>query len=94
MFGRSIADTGLTMWGLFVAGVLAFIVGFRFDADALEVVLAIALLVLAAYSFSWIFITIGLVSNSAQARCWSASGSKFWRPVVSSAGSSARRRST
>jgi len=67
MFGRALADTALTMWGLFVAGVLAFIVGFRLNADALEVVLAVALLVVAAYSFSWIFITIGLVSSSAQA---------------------------
>src|SRR5436190_5763243 len=67
MFGRSIADTALTMWGLFVAGVLAFVVGFRLHADAPEVLLAVALLVVAAYSFSWIFITIGLVSSSAQA---------------------------
>jgi ABC-2 type transport system permease protein len=67
MFGRSIADTALTLWGIFVAGVLAFIVGFRLDADALDVVLAIALLVAATYSFTWIFITIGLVSSSAQA---------------------------
>jgi ABC-2 type transport system permease protein len=67
MFGRSLADTALIMWGLFVAGVLAFIVGFRFHADAPEVLLALALLVVAAYSFSWIFITIGLVSSSAQA---------------------------
>src|SRR5215831_5909441 len=54
MFGRSIADTALTMWGLFVAGVLAFIVGFRLHADAPEVLLALALLVVAAYSISWI----------------------------------------
>ena len=67
MFGRSIADTALTLWGLFVAGVLAFIVGFRLHADAPEVALALALLVLAAYSFSWVFITIGLTSKSAQA---------------------------
>jgi ABC transporter DrrB family efflux protein len=67
MFGRSIADTALTMWGLFVAGVLAFVVGFRLHSDALDVLLAVALLVVAAYSFSWIFITIGLVSSSAQA---------------------------
>jgi len=33
----------------------------------LDAVLAIALLVIAAYSFAWIFITIGLISNSAQA---------------------------
>src|SRR5205823_7929890 len=37
MFGRSIADTSLMLWGLFVAGVLAFIVGFRLQADALDV---------------------------------------------------------
>jgi ABC-2 type transport system permease protein len=67
MFGRSIADTALMLWGLFVAGVLAFIVGFHLHAEALDVVLALALLVIAAYSFAWIFITIGLVSRSAQA---------------------------
>jgi ABC transporter DrrB family efflux protein len=67
MFGRSIADAALTLWGLFVAGVLAFIVGYRLHADALDVVLALGLIVVAAYCFSWIFITIGLVSSSAQA---------------------------
>jgi ABC transporter DrrB family efflux protein len=67
MFGRSIADMALTLWGLFVAGILAFIVGFRLDAPALDVLLALALLVVASYSFAWIFITIGLVSKSAQA---------------------------
>lgn len=67
LFGRSIADTALTLWGMLVAGVLAFIVGFRFDAGALDVVLALALLVIAAYCFAWVFITIGLVSGNAQA---------------------------
>ena len=67
MFGRSIADTALTLWGLFVTGVLAFIVGFRLHADAIDVLIAIALIVVATYSFVWIFITIGLVSSSAQA---------------------------
>ena len=67
LFGRSIADTALTLWGIFVAGVLAFIVGFRLHADSLDVVLALALLVVAVYTFTWIFITIGLVSSSAQA---------------------------
>jgi ABC transporter DrrB family efflux protein len=67
MFGRSVADLGLTLWGLFIASALAFVVGYRLHADALDVVLALALLVVAAYSFTWIFITIGLVSGSAQA---------------------------
>lgn len=67
MVGRSLADTALTVWGMFVAGVLAFIVGFRLDANAAEVLLALAVLVVAAYSFMWVFITIGLASKSAQA---------------------------
>jgi ABC-2 type transport system permease protein len=67
MFGRSLADTALTMWGLFVTTVLAFIVGYRLEADVLDVVLALALIVLVAYCFSWVFICIGLVSKTAQA---------------------------
>ena len=67
MFGRSIADTALTLWGLLITGVLAFVFGFRLHADALDVLLAVALLVIATYSFMWVFITIGLVSSSAQA---------------------------
>jgi len=67
MFGRSLADTALTMWGLFVTAVLAFIVGYRLEADVLDVVLALALIVLVAYCFSWVFITIGLISKTAQA---------------------------
>src|SRR3954451_9342597 len=61
MFGRSVADTALTLWGLFVTGVLAFIVGFRLHADALDVLIALGLLLVMIYSFMWIFITIGLV---------------------------------
>ena len=67
MFGRSLADTALTLWGIFVAGVLAFIVGFRLNASVGEVLLALALLLVAVYCFTWVFIAIGLVSKSAQA---------------------------
>ena len=67
MFGRSLADTALTMWGLFVTAVLAFIVGYRLEADVIDVVLALGLIVLVAYCFSWVFITIGLISKTAQA---------------------------
>ncbi len=67
MFGRSIADTALTLWGLLITGVLAFVFGFRLHADALDVLLAVALLIIATYTFMWVFITIGLVSSSAQA---------------------------
>src|SRR5437763_9463530 len=43
MFGRSLADTALTGWGLFVTTVLAFIVGFRLNANVAEVALALVL---------------------------------------------------
>jgi ABC-2 type transport system permease protein len=67
MFGRSLADTTLTLWGVFVSTVLAFIVGFRLDASVGEVALALVVLLAATYSFMWVFITIGLTSKSAQA---------------------------
>jgi ABC-2 type transport system permease protein len=67
MFGRSLADTTLTLWGIFVSTVLAFIVGFRLDASLAEVALALVVLLAATYSFMWVFITIGLTSKSAQA---------------------------
>src|ERR687897_3886968 len=67
MFGRSIADTALTVWGLFVTTVLAFIVGFRLNADVAEVALAVVLLVVFAYCFNWVFIAIGFTSKNAQA---------------------------
>jgi ABC transporter DrrB family efflux protein len=67
MFGRSLADTTLTLWGIVVGTVLAFIVGFRLDASVAEVALALALLVVFAYCFMWVFIAIGLTSKSAQA---------------------------
>jgi ABC-2 type transport system permease protein len=67
MFGRSIADAALTLWGILVAGVLAFMVGFRLHADVGEVALALVLLLVATYSFMWVFIAIGLTSKGAQA---------------------------
>ena len=65
--GRSLADTALTLWGIFVATVLGFIVGFRLNANVAEVGLAVVVLLAACYSFGWVFITLGLTSKSAQA---------------------------
>jgi ABC transporter DrrB family efflux protein len=67
MLGRSLADTALTLWGIFIAGVLGFIVGFRLHANVAEVALALVLLLFAVYSFMWVFLTIGLTSGSPQA---------------------------
>ena len=67
MFGRSIADTSLTLWGLFVTTVLAFIVGFQLQSDALDVLHPLALLVVDGVHLRVGVITIRLVSSSAQA---------------------------
>jgi len=67
MLGRSLADAALTLWGLLIAGVLGFAVGFRLHADGAEIALALVLLVFAVYSFMWVFIAMGVTSGSAQA---------------------------
>src|SRR3990170_2857262 len=56
MVGRSIADAALTLWGIFVVGVFAFIVGFRLYTDVAEIALALVLLLVATYCFMWVFI--------------------------------------
>jgi ABC-2 type transport system permease protein len=65
--GRSLADTALTGWGMLVAAAVGFAVGFRFDADPGAVLLAAAVTLVATYCFTWVFISIGLFSGSAQA---------------------------
>jgi ABC-2 type transport system permease protein len=70
--GRSLADTALTLCVL-IATVLAFIVGFRLNANIAEVALALVVLLAASHSFMWVFITIGLTSKSAQAANGTAS---------------------
>jgi ABC-2 type transport system permease protein len=67
MVGRSLADTALSVWGLAVATVVAFIVGYHLDASALHTVIAIGVVLAAVYAFDWVFIALGLVSKSAQA---------------------------
>ena len=68
MFGRSLADTHPDDVGaLRVPRARASSSGFRPDANIAEYALALALLVFSAYCFTWVFITIGLISKSAQA---------------------------
>ncbi|MGH9049248.1 MAG: ABC transporter permease, partial [Acidimicrobiia bacterium] len=67
MAGRSLADTALTSWGVLVSTLLAFAVGFRLHADPAAVVLAFALMLVATYTFTWVFISVGLMAANAQA---------------------------
>lgn len=67
MIGRSMADITLVGWGMLVTGALGFVIGFRAHGGIGPTILAFVLMLVAGYAFTWIFITIGLVSGNAQA---------------------------
>lgn len=67
MVGRSLADATLVVWGIFVTGIVGLLVGFRTHAPIGRVLIGIALMAIAGYAFTWVFITMGLVSANAQA---------------------------
>jgi ABC-2 type transport system permease protein len=67
LIGRSLADTALLAWGLAIAVVFGFAVGFRLHGSVSEALAAFGLCVVFGFAFEWIFIVIGLVSGTAQA---------------------------
>ncbi len=67
MVGRSLADGALVAWGIFVTAIIGVLVGWRPDGSVAAIALGVALMLVAGYAFTWIFITIGLVSGNAQA---------------------------
>jgi len=67
LIGRSLADTALVGWGLFVTVVVGVATGFRFHGSALDAVAAVALCLVFGAAFTWPFIFMGLVAGNAQA---------------------------
>ncbi len=67
MVGRSLADSALVAWGIFVTAIIGFLVGFRVQGSLGGFVAGFLLMLVAGYAFTWIFITIGLISGNAQA---------------------------
>jgi ABC transporter DrrB family efflux protein len=65
--GRSLADVALVVWTLVVATLLGYAVGFHTHADLVDVVAAFALILVASYAFTWLFISLGLSAGNAQA---------------------------
>jgi ABC transporter DrrB family efflux protein len=65
--GRSVADTAMITWTLVVSALLGVLVGFRTHGSVGAVLLAILLMLLASYAFSWVFIALGLTAGNAQA---------------------------
>jgi ABC transporter DrrB family efflux protein len=67
LIGRSLADTALLVWGLAIATVFGFAVGFRLHGSVSGALAAFGLCMVFGFAFEWIFIVIGLVSGTAQA---------------------------
>ena len=67
MVGRSLADGALVAWGIFVTTIIGVLVGWRPAGSVPHIILGFAIMLVAGYAFTWIFITIGLVSGNAQA---------------------------
>ncbi len=65
--GRSLAETALVVWGATVTTAIGFAVGFRPAGSFGDSLIAFLLVVVFGFSFTWMFMLIGLVSGSAQA---------------------------
>ena len=67
LLGRSLADTALVGWGLFVTVAVGFATGFRFHGSLLDAVAAVGLCLVFGFAWTWPFILMGLVAGSGQA---------------------------
>ena len=67
LIGRSLADAALLVWGLAVAAILGFAVGFRLTGSVPGALAAFGLCLVFGFAFEWVFIVIGLVGGTARA---------------------------
>ena len=65
--GRTLADVVTNTLSIVVLLVTGLIIGFSFDASALEIVGGVGLLLLFGFAFSWIFALLGMLVSSPEA---------------------------
>jgi len=65
--GRVVADTALAALGLAVTASVGFAVGFRTSASILSLLTAVALCLVAAFAFTWLFVWLGILAGNPQA---------------------------
>ena len=65
--GRTLADVATNLLSLTVMIAVGLLVGFTFDANVLEIIGGVVLMLLFGYAFSWVFASIGLISSSPEA---------------------------
>ncbi len=62
--GRTLADVVTNLLSIAVMLAVGLLVGFSFNASALEIVAGVLLMLLFGYAFSWIFALMGLTASS------------------------------
>jgi len=67
LVGRSLADTALVGWAVFITVGVGYLTGFRFAGSWLEALAAVALCLVYGAAFTWPFIYMGLAAGNAQA---------------------------
>jgi ABC transporter DrrB family efflux protein len=65
--GRAMADAALMVLVALVTLLVGFVIGFRMDTTIIEILIALAVLVVAALAFAIVFVWLGLASGNAQA---------------------------
>lgn len=65
--GRVLADTALLTWTLAVTTAFGFLVGFELHGSVLEGLAALGLCIVLGFTFTWLFVAIGLAAPNAQA---------------------------
>lgn len=65
--GRAVADTALLGWGLAVTLAVAVAVGFRIHGAPAEALLALVLLAVFGFAFTWVAVYVGMIAGGAQA---------------------------
>jgi ABC transporter DrrB family efflux protein len=67
LIGRSVADTALVGWGMFITVVAGYLTGYRFHGSLPEAAAAVVLCLVYGAAFTWPFIHLGLIGGNAQA---------------------------
>lgn len=67
LIGRSLADLAMMIWGLIIAAIFGFAVGFRLTGSVSDALAAFGLCLVFGFALEWVFILIGLASGTAQA---------------------------
>jgi ABC transporter DrrB family efflux protein len=65
--GRTVADIFTNALSIAVLVTTGLIIGFTFDANVLEIVAGLGILILFGYAFSWVFALLGMLVSSPEA---------------------------